>query len=71
MLAPVERSLETAFGAPDAVPEGLSCAATTGPQYTSADCAALCTVRPHEALGWKTLSEKRAENLGTALKTAA
>lgn len=27
-------------------------------------------VRPHEALGWRTPSEKRAENLGIDLKTA-
>ena len=42
VLAPVERSLEEAFGSPGAVPEGLELRSDHGPQYTGADCEALC-----------------------------
>lgn len=42
VLAPVERSLEDAFGAPESVPDGLELRTDHGPQYTGADCEALC-----------------------------
>lgn len=42
VLAPVERSLEAAFGAPEHVPDGLELRSDHGPQYTGSDCAALC-----------------------------
>jgi len=127
VLAPVERSLEEAFGEPASVPAGLELRSDHGPQYTGADCEALCHawrldhtlapvgrptgnavvarfiqtlkveliwardwesidelreaiaqwlhvynhVRPHEALGWLTPAEKRAENLGIELNQAA
>ncbi len=127
VLAPVERSLVEVFGSPAAVPEGLELRSDHGPQYTGADCEALCAawhlehtfapvgrptgnavaerliqtlkvellwtrdwksvaelreavtewlyiyhhVRPHQALGWKTPAEKRAENLGIDLNQAA
>jgi putative transposase len=127
VLAPVERSLEEAFGSATAVPEGLELRSDHGPQYTGSDCQQLCNawrlehtfapvgrptgnavaerfiqtlkveliwtrdwtstaelrdavkqwlqlynhVRPHEALGWMTPAEKRAENLGIELNQAA
>lgn len=127
VLAPVERSLEKAFGEPASVPAGLELRSDHGPQYTGADCEALSKdwhldhtfapvgrltgnavverfiqtlkveliwtrdwesvdelrdaiarwqyvynhVRPHEALGWMTPAEKRAENLGIELNQAA
>jgi len=42
VLAPVERSLEDAFGDPMSIPEGLELRSDHGPQYTGADCEALC-----------------------------
>lgn len=42
VLAPVERSLEEAFGSPAAVPEGLELRSDHGPQYTGSDCEDLC-----------------------------
>lgn len=42
VLAAVERSLEDAFGEPDSVPTGLELRSDHGPQYTGADCEALC-----------------------------
>lgn len=127
VLVPVARSLEEAFGSPETVPAGLELRSDHGPQYTGADCEALCQswhlehtlapvgrptgnavverfiqtlkveliwtrdwesagevreaitqwlhvynhVRPHEALGWLTPAEKRAENLGIELNQAA
>ena len=127
MLAPVERSLEAAFGSPGAVPDGLELRSDHGPQYTGGDCEELCKdwdvdhtfapvgrptgnavaerfiqtlkveliwtrdwqsldelreaveqwlrisneVRPHEALGWMTPAEKRADNLGIEVNLAA
>lgn len=127
VLAPVERSLEQAFGSPEALPAGLEMRSDHGPQYTGADCEELCHVwqlehtfapvgrptgnavaerfiqtlkveliwtrdwtsieelraavaqwlhvynhvRPHEALGWLTPAEKRAENLGIEFNQAA
>jgi len=126
-LAPVERSLEAAFGSRDGVPFGLELRSDHGPQYTGGDCEKLCKewrldhtfapvgrptgnavaerfiqtlkveliwtrdwesleelrkaveqwlrvyneVRPHEALGWLTPAEKRAENLGIEVNLAA
>ena len=43
VLASVEQKLVAAFGAPDHVPEGVELRTDHGPQYTGADCAALCT----------------------------
>lgn len=127
VLAPVDRSLEAAFGEPEHVPDGLELRSDHGPQYTGGDCRALCEswnvehtfapvgrptgnavaerfiqtlkveliwtrdwqsidelreaveqwlriyneVRPHEALGWLTPAEKRAENLGIEVNLAA
>ncbi len=127
VLAPVERSLEAAFGSPTATPESLELRSDHGPQYTGADCQEVCEtwrlehtfapvgrptgnavaerfiqtlkvellwtrdwesleelrqavkewlyvynhVRPHEALGWMTPIEKRAENLGIEINQAA
>ncbi len=127
VLAPVERSLEEAFGSRASVPEGLELRSDHGPQYTGSDCEALCKawrldhtfapvgrptgnavaerfiqtlkveliwtqdwqtvaelreavkqwlhvynhVRPHQALGWMTPAEKRAENLGIEFNQAA
>jgi transposase InsO family protein len=42
VLAPVERSLEEAFGCPTSVPEGLELRSDHGPQYTGSDCKDLC-----------------------------
>jgi putative transposase len=42
VLAPIERSLEEAFGSPGSVPAGLELRSDHGPQYTGADCEALC-----------------------------
>jgi len=42
VLAPVERSLEEAFGAPESVPADLELRSDYGPKYTGADCEALC-----------------------------
>ncbi|MFQ5515532.1 MAG: IS3 family transposase [Myxococcota bacterium] len=66
VLDPVERSLEEIFGSPRSVPEGL--------ELRDAIVRWLRVynhVRPHEALGWRTPAEKRAENLGTELNQAA
>jgi putative transposase len=127
VLAPVESSLEKAFGSPERVPDGFELRTDHGPQYTGSDCHDLCQawdvdhtfapvgrptgnavaerfiqtlkvelvwtrdwesleelreavtewlyvynhVRPHQALDWMTPAEKRAENLGVELKTAA
>jgi putative transposase len=43
VLASVERKLVAAFGAPVNVPDGVELRTDHGPQYTGADCAALCT----------------------------
>lgn len=127
VLAPVDRSLEAAFGSRERVPDGLELRSDHGPQYTGSDCEELCDrwrlehtfapvgrptgnavaerfiqtlkveliwtrdwhsidelrtavegslriyneVRPHEALGWMTPAEKRAENLGIEVNLAA
>lgn len=127
VLAPVDRSLEAAFGSPECVPDGLELRSDHGPQYIGGDCEHLCKAwrldhtfapvgrptgnavaerfiqtlkveliwtrdwqsldelreaierwlrvyndaRPHEALGWMTPAEKRAENLGIDLNQAA
>jgi transposase InsO family protein len=42
VLAPVERSLEAAFGAPESVPASLELRSDHGAQYTGADCETLC-----------------------------
>ena len=42
VLAPVERSLEEAFGSPTATPAGLELRSDHGPQYSGADCQELC-----------------------------
>lgn len=43
VLASVERKLVEAFGMPAHVPEGVELRTDHGPQYTGADCDALCT----------------------------
>ena len=43
VLASVEAKLVAAFGAPVNVPEGVELRTDHGPQYTGADCEALCT----------------------------
>lgn len=43
VLASVERKLVEAFGMPARVPEGVELRTDHGPQYTGADCDALCT----------------------------
>lgn len=43
VLSPVARSLTTEFGAPANVPWHLELRSDHGPQYTGADCEALCT----------------------------
>lgn len=43
VLASVEAKLVEAFGAPSGVPEGVELRTDHGPQYTGADCEALCT----------------------------
>jgi transposase InsO family protein len=43
ILASVERKLVEAFGIPAHVPEGVELRTDHGPQYTGADCDALCT----------------------------
>lgn len=42
VLAPVTEALREAFGRPDLVPDGLELRTDHGPQYTGADCDALC-----------------------------
>jgi transposase InsO family protein len=42
VLASVEAKLVAAFGSPDRVPDGVELRTDHGPQYTGADCAALC-----------------------------
>lgn len=42
VLASVEAKLVAAFGAPEHVPDGVELRTDHGPQYTGADCAALC-----------------------------
>ena len=42
VLASVEAKLVAAFGSPANVPEGVELRTDHGPQYTGADCAALC-----------------------------
>lgn len=42
VLASVERKLVEAFGEPGGVPEGVELRTDHGPQYTGADCEALC-----------------------------
>jgi transposase InsO family protein len=42
VLASVETKLTAAFGVPTNVPEGVELRTDHGPQYTGADCAALC-----------------------------
>lgn len=42
VLASVEAKLRAAFGAPAGVPEGVELRTDHGPQYTGADCDALC-----------------------------
>jgi transposase InsO family protein len=42
VLASVEAKLTSAFGSPTNVPEGVELRTDHGPQYTGADCAALC-----------------------------
>jgi putative transposase len=43
VLAATEQALETAFGSPGRVPEGLDYRTDHGPQFTGNDCEALCT----------------------------
>ena len=43
ILASVEQKLVAAFGAPVNVPDGVELRTDHGPQYTGADCEALCT----------------------------
>jgi transposase InsO family protein len=43
VLASVEQKLVAAFGAPVNVPDGVELRTDHGPQYTGADCEALCT----------------------------
>lgn len=43
VLASVEQKLVDAFGEPANVPEGVELRTDHGPQYTGADCEALCT----------------------------
>jgi transposase InsO family protein len=43
VLASVEQKLVAAFGSPANVPEGVELRTDHGPQYTGADCEALCT----------------------------
>lgn len=43
VLASVEAKLVAAFGTPANVPEGVELRTDHGPQYTGADCTALCT----------------------------
>lgn len=43
ILASVEAKLVAAFGSPDNVPDGVELRTDHGPQYTGADCEALCT----------------------------
>lgn len=43
ILASVEQKLVEAFGAPANVPEGVELRTDHGPQYTGADCDAMCT----------------------------
>jgi transposase InsO family protein len=43
VLASVEQKLVAAFGSPDQVPDGVELRTDHGPQYTGADCAAVCT----------------------------
>jgi putative transposase len=42
VLASVEAKLIAAFGSPENVPDGVELRTDHGPQYTGADCAALC-----------------------------
>lgn len=42
VLASAERGLARAFGSPRAVPEGVELRTDHGPQFTGADCEALC-----------------------------
>jgi putative transposase len=42
VLAPVAEALREAFGGPRLVPDGLELRTDHGPQYTGADCDALC-----------------------------
>ena len=42
VLASVEAKLVAAFGSPATVPEGVELRTDHGPQYTGADCGALC-----------------------------
>lgn len=42
MLASVERKLADSFGSPANVPDGVELHTDHDPQYTGADCAALC-----------------------------
>jgi putative transposase len=42
ILASVEAKLVAAFGSPENVPEGVELRTDHGPQYTGADCEALC-----------------------------
>jgi putative transposase len=127
VLAPTETALLDVFGAPRRLPDGFEWRTDHGPQFTGADCEALCEEwgidhtfspvgrptgnavverfigtlkteliwtrdwesmeelqsaidewlrkynfeRPHQALGWMTPAEKRAENVGRRLQTAA
>jgi putative transposase len=127
VLASVEAKLIAAFGSPANVPDGVELRTDHGPQYTGADCAALCerwgllhtyapvgrptgnavverfirtlkeelvwlrdwesadelraaikpwlehynTQRPHQALGWQTPAERRAERLAAPILVAA
>jgi len=43
VLASVETKLRASFGSPTGVPGGVELRTDHGPQYTGADCAALCT----------------------------
>ncbi len=43
VLAPVVEALREVFGKPGLVPDGLELRTDHGPQYTGADCGALCT----------------------------
>ena len=42
ILASVRTALESQFGAPECVPDGLDLRSEHGPQYTGADCRSMC-----------------------------
>jgi transposase InsO family protein len=73
VLASVEQALRKAFGEPRYVPAGVELRTDHGPQRDAllAWQRRYNTQRPHQALGWKTPAEHRAEKLGLAVDEAA